>query len=62
MNGSNFFIIATEEHSDVKSSRKSTLLGVASVAPISIGIRMKLIIKKNTRRNNHRSQVLRVLL
>jgi hypothetical protein len=39
MNGSTLFITATEEHFDVKTSRKSTLLGVPLVAPISLGTR-----------------------
>lgn len=37
--GSTLFITATEEHFDVKTSRKSTLLGVPLVAPISLGTR-----------------------
>jgi len=39
MNGSILFMTATEEHFDVKTSRKSTLLGVSLVAPISLGTR-----------------------
>ena len=39
MNGSTLFITATEEHFDVKTSRKSTLMGVPLVAPISLGTR-----------------------
>jgi len=39
MNGSTLYITATEEHFDVKTSRKSTLLGVPLVAPISLGTR-----------------------
>jgi hypothetical protein len=36
---STLFTTATEEHFDVKTSRKSTLLGVPLVAPISLGTR-----------------------
>lgn len=39
INGSILFVTATEEHFDVKTSRKSTLLGVPLVAPISLGTR-----------------------
>lgn len=37
--GSTLFVTATEEHFDIKTSRKSTLLGVPVVAPISLGTR-----------------------
>jgi len=37
--GSTLFVTATEEHFDVKTSRKSTLLGIPMVAPISFGTR-----------------------
>jgi hypothetical protein len=35
--GATLFLTATEEHFDVKTSRKSTLIGVPVVTPISIG-------------------------
>lgn len=37
--GSTLFVSATEEHFDIKTSRKSTLFGVPVVAPISLGTR-----------------------
>lgn len=37
--GSTLFVTATEEHFDIKTSRKSTLVGVPVVAPISLGTR-----------------------
>lgn len=36
---STLFVTAIEEHFDVKTSRKSTLIGVPIVAPLSIGTR-----------------------
>lgn len=37
--GSTLYVTATEEHFDVRTSRKSTLIGIPLVAPISIGSR-----------------------
>lgn len=37
--GSTLFVTAIEEHFDVKATRKSTLIGVPIVAPLSIGTR-----------------------
>ena len=39
ISGSTLFVTATEEHFDIKTSRKSTLVGVPVVAPISLGTR-----------------------
>jgi len=47
--GSTLFVTATEEHFDVKTSRKSTLFGVPIVAPISIGTRRETDSQVKTR-------------
>lgn len=43
------FVTATEEHFNIKTSRKSTLLGVPIVAPISLGIRSETDSQVKTR-------------
>jgi hypothetical protein len=47
--GSTLFVTATEEHFDIKTSRKSTLLGVPIVAPISLGTRSETDSQVKTR-------------